>query len=216
MDPHLLFCADSGAPTKKHPMVCHRTIILDAKHISQEGVHTDLFTAREREHWLLCSTLAMSSCDSPASISEKLKKAVAVSEERIQERPRRQGRLSSSYFLAGKRPNLCRDSMSCCRRIGEDFSSRVRICRKIFAARNFGQPHPPRAFCQQREHPFVRCLGALPNLTNIMRCIRVPDLRARHIHGWGGPLELFRVCCRYVRQCARPCCSQLPLKKKPD
>ena len=39
-------------------------------------------------------------------------------------------------FLAGKCPNLGRDSLSCCRRIGEEFSSGVEICRKTLPARN--------------------------------------------------------------------------------
>ena len=79
--------------------------------------------------------------------SEELKKAVAVSEEKIQQRSRRRGRFSSSRFPCRKKcPNLGRDSISCCRKIGEEFSSSVEICRKTFPARNFGQPQPSRAF----------------------------------------------------------------------
>ena len=37
-------------------------------------------------------------------VSEKLKKAVAVSEEKIQERSRRRGRFSSSHFPCRKMP----------------------------------------------------------------------------------------------------------------
>ena len=79
-------------------------------------------------------------------ISEELKKAVAVSEEKIQQRSRRRGRFSSSCFPCRKVPNLGRDSISCCRKIGEEFSSSVEICPKTFPARNLGQPQPSRVF----------------------------------------------------------------------
>ena len=65
---------------------------------------------------------------------------MAVSQEKIQERSRRQADFPAAIFLAGKCPNLWRDSISCCRKIGEEFSSSVEICRKTFPARNFGQP----------------------------------------------------------------------------
>ena len=52
----------------------------------------------------------------------------------------------AAVFLAGKCPNLGRDSMSCCRKIGEEFSSSVEICRTTFPERNFGQPQPSRVF----------------------------------------------------------------------
>ena len=52
----------------------------------------------------------------------------------------------AAIFLAGKCPNLGRDSTLCCRKIGEEFSSRVKRCRKTFPARNFGQPQPSRVF----------------------------------------------------------------------
>ena len=61
-------------------------------------------------------------------LSEELKKAVAVSEEKIQQRSRRRGQFSS------------------CQRIGEEFSSSVQNCRKTFPAANFGQPQPSRVF----------------------------------------------------------------------
>ena len=56
----------------------------------------------------------------------------------------------AAVFLAGKCPNLGRDSISRCRKIGESFSSSVEICRKTFPAGNFGQPQPSRVFwfCQ--------------------------------------------------------------------
>ena len=38
----------------------------------------------------------------------------------------------AAVFLAGKCPNLGRDSISCCRKIGEESSSSVEICRKPF------------------------------------------------------------------------------------
>ena len=53
---------------------------------------------------------------------------------------------AATTFLAGKCPNRGRDSMSCCRKIGEELSSSVEICRKTFPARNFGQPQPSRVF----------------------------------------------------------------------
>ena len=43
----------------------------------------------------------------------------------------------AAIFLAGKFPNLGRDSISCCRKIGEEFSSSVEICRKTFPASEF-------------------------------------------------------------------------------
>ena len=87
--------------------------------------------------------VAESKLDSRMDIyQKKVKKDVAVSEAKIQERSRRRGRLSSSHFLAGKCSNLGRDSISCCRKIGEEFSSSVEICRKTFPARNFTQPQP--------------------------------------------------------------------------
>ena len=52
----------------------------------------------------------------------------------------------AAVFLAGKCPNLGRDSISRCRKIGESFSSCVEICRKTFPAGNFGQPQPSRVF----------------------------------------------------------------------
>ena len=52
----------------------------------------------------------------------------------------------AAVFLAGKCPNLGRDSISRCRKIGESFSSSVGICRKTFPAGNFGQPQPSRVF----------------------------------------------------------------------
>ena len=52
----------------------------------------------------------------------------------------------AAIFLAGKCPNPDKDSISCCRKIGEEFSSSVEICRKTFPAGNFGQPQPSRVF----------------------------------------------------------------------
>ena len=52
----------------------------------------------------------------------------------------------AAAFLAGKCPNLGRDSILRCRKIGESFSSSVEICRKTFPAGNFGQPQPSRVF----------------------------------------------------------------------
>ena len=52
----------------------------------------------------------------------------------------------AAVFLAGKCPNLGRDSISRCRKIAESLSSSVGICRKTFPAGNFGQPQPSRVF----------------------------------------------------------------------
>ena len=52
----------------------------------------------------------------------------------------------AAVFLAGKCPNLGRDSILRCRKIGQSFSSSVEICRKTFPAGNFGQPQPSRVF----------------------------------------------------------------------
>ena len=75
--------------------------------------------------------------------SEELTKAVAVSEEKIQQRSRRRGQFPAAIFLAGKCPNLGRDGSSRCRKIGESFSGSVEVCpKKTFPAGNFGQPLP--------------------------------------------------------------------------
>ena len=41
---------------------------------------------------------------------------------------------------------LARDSISCCPKIAESFSSSFGICRKTFPAGNLGQPQPSRVF----------------------------------------------------------------------
>ena len=38
----------------------------------------------------------------------------------------------AAIFLAGRCPNLGSDSILCCRKIGEEFSSSVETCRKFF------------------------------------------------------------------------------------
>ena len=77
--------------------------------------------------------------------SEELKKAVAVSEESSSV-PAGAANFPAAVFLAGKCPNLGRDSISRSRKIGKSFSSSVEICRKTFPAGNFGQPQPSRVF----------------------------------------------------------------------
>ena len=54
---------------------------------------------------------------------------------------------SAGISLVGKCPNLGRESIVCCRKIREEFSSSVKICRKTLTARNFGQSQPSRVFC---------------------------------------------------------------------
>ena len=56
-------------------------------------------------------------------VSGELKKAVAVSEEKIQQRSQRRGRFSSSHFLAGKCPNLRR---------GNHFPAASKFAGKLF------------------------------------------------------------------------------------
>ena len=69
--------------------------------------------------------------------SEKLKKAVAVSEEeKSRERSPRRADFPAAIFLAGNCPNLGRDSMWCCQIIGEELSSSVEMCRTPLPARN--------------------------------------------------------------------------------
>ena len=82
----------------------------------------------------------------PRNCSEELKKAVAVSEEKCSSVPAGAANFPAAIFLAGKCPDLGRDSISRCRKIGESFSSSVEICRKTFPAGNFGQPQPSRVF----------------------------------------------------------------------
>ena len=48
--------------------------------------------------------------------------------------PEGEANFPAAVFLAGKCPNLGRDSISCCRKIGEEFSSSVEICPKTFPA----------------------------------------------------------------------------------
>ena len=50
------------------------------------------------------------------------------------------------FFLPESSPNLGRDSISCCRKVGKEFTSSAEICRETFPARNFGQPQPSRVF----------------------------------------------------------------------
>ena len=105
----------------------------------------------------------------------ELKKAVAVSEEKIQ--PNGAASFPAAVFLAGKCPNLGRDSISCCRKIGEEFSSSVEICRKTFPARNFGQPQSSRVLicseeCQKPQPPLLlkkvsQCRGAFSSLESL-------------------------------------------------
>ena len=54
--------------------------------------------------------------------------------------------LPAAICLAGKCPNLGRDSISRCRKIRESFSSSVESCRKMFPATNLRQPQPSRVF----------------------------------------------------------------------
>ena len=67
----------------------------------------------------------------------------------------------AAVFLAGKCPNLGRDSISRCRKIAESFSSSVKICRKTFPAGNFGQPQPSRVFCFLNLERVFRDMGDL-------------------------------------------------------
>ena len=60
--------------------------------------------------------------------------------------PKARADFPAAIFLAGKFPNLGMDSILCCRKIGEEFSRSVEICRKTFPARNFRQPQPSRVF----------------------------------------------------------------------
>ena len=54
--------------------------------------------------------------------------------------------VAAVIFLAGKCPNFGRDSISCCWKIGEEFSSSDEVCRETLPARNFKQPQPSRVF----------------------------------------------------------------------
>ena len=126
-------------------------------------------------------------------MSEELKKAVAVSEENVQQRSRRRGQLA--VFLAGKCPNLGRGSISRCRRIGESFFSSVEICRKTFPAKNFGEGQkgtPGRGQdrkCHDRaslSRPLVLSLGPLTSLTSFPLFCTSEDINGRGRRGGGG------------------------------
>ena len=54
--------------------------------------------------------------------------------------PKRGANFPAAIFLAGKCPNLGRDSISCCGKIGEEFSSSVGMCRKPQCS--FVYPYP--------------------------------------------------------------------------
>ena len=60
------------------------------------------------------------------SHSERLKKAVVVSEEKFQERSRGRADFPATIFLVRKCPNLGRDGIQRCRKIGEEFSGKSR------------------------------------------------------------------------------------------
>ena len=82
----------------------------------------------------------------------KTQKTVAVSEEKSSSVPAGPANFPAAGFLAGKCPNLGRDSISRCRKIGESFSSSVEICRKTFPPEgNFGQPQHSRVFQKTRR-----------------------------------------------------------------
>ena len=101
-------------------------------------------------------------------ISEELKKAVATSEEKIQQRSRRRGQFSSSHFsLPESAQTLAGIAFLRCRKIGESFSSSVEICRKTFPAGNFGQPQPSRGFLKSRSLAFKASTAPSPTLERV-------------------------------------------------
>ena len=76
-----------------------------------------------------------------------LKKAVGSQRGKSRSVPEGGADFPAAVFLARKCPDLGRDSISCCRKISEEFARSVEICRgKTFPARNFGQPQPSRVF----------------------------------------------------------------------
>ena len=66
------------------------------------------------------------------SFSEKLKKAVAVSEEKIQERSRRRRQFSSSRFLARKYPNLAGMAFGAAGKSVKNYPAASRFAGKLF------------------------------------------------------------------------------------
>ena len=61
------------------------------------------------------------------------KKAVAVSKEKNPSSvPEGAANFPAAVFLAGKCPNLGRDSMSCCQKIGENCPAALNFARKLF------------------------------------------------------------------------------------
>ena len=100
------------------------------------------------------SPLARKSVFSHLCLGSKMRSVVQKNSRRLWRSRRRKSssvaadaaNFPTAVFLAGKCPNLDRDSISRCRKIGESFSSSVEICRKTFPAGNFGQPQPSRVF----------------------------------------------------------------------
>ena len=82
----------------------------------------------------------------PFFISEELKKAVAVSEEKIQQRSEGAANFPAAVFPGGKGPNLGRDSISCCRKNRGRIFQQHRNLPENLSARNLGQPQPSRVF----------------------------------------------------------------------
>ena len=151
---------------------------------------------------------------------------MAVSEEKIQQRSRRRSQFPAAVFLAGKCPNLGRDSMSCCRKIGEEFSSSVEICPKTFPAKNFGQPQPVREGCVYAQEPgcLVERLASYPlpdrNFLACARiscnCVRIQKIRAPiKIKSALPPLNLVAQCSATPASvAATPPCSATPFRPK--
>ena len=85
--------------------------------------------------------------------SGELRKAVAVSEEKIQQRSRRRGRFSSSHFPCRKMPKPWQGQHFVLPENRGRISSSVESCRKTFPAENFGQPQPSReGLLRRKQH----------------------------------------------------------------
>ena len=72
---------------------------------------------------------------------------MAVSEEKIQERSRRRGRFSSSHFPCWSAQTLPGIAFRAAGKSGNHLPAASKFAGKVFPARNFGQPQPPRVLC---------------------------------------------------------------------
>ena len=108
--------------------------------------------------------------------SEELKKAVAVSEEKVQQRSRRCGQFPTAVFLAGECPNLGRDSILCCRKIGGEFSRQRRNLPENLSSKEFRTATAFSSFLIDGRN---RAITIAESLARVIAAIRIASVRWR-------------------------------------